>query len=160
MRDLVLDPAGMTRSGFQQPPDAELDRFADGHTGGAPLSGQWHIYPELAAAGLWTTPSDLARFVIAIQEAKKGSSKPILSSRLIGEMLRNQIGDFGLGVFLGGHGRSAVFFHNGSNAGFDCFMVGFTETGQGAVIMANANDSFGVIQDLTANLSAEYGWPG
>ncbi len=161
MRDLVLDPAGMTQSRFEQPPDAELEGYAAaGHVKGVPLAGRWHVYPELAAAGLWTTPSDLARFVIAIQQAKKQRGQALLSSNMIGEMLLRQSGDAGLGVFLGGHGRSAMFTHSGGNAGFECLMIGFTETGQGAVIMSNANDSFGVIEELMSNLSVEYDWPG
>jgi len=161
MQELVLDPLAMKQSRFQQPPSPELEAVAaEGHANGAALPGRWHIYPELAAAGLWTTPSDLARFVIAIQQAKKGSRDAILSPRMVGEMLTKQTGDVGLGVFLAGTGNSLEFNHSGGNAGFECFLVGFTDTGQGAVLMTNANGGLELIKKLVENLRAEYVWPG
>jgi serine/threonine protein kinase/CubicO group peptidase (beta-lactamase class C family) len=161
IKELVLDPADMTQSSLEQPPGAELERYAaDGHVNGVPLGGRWHVYPELAAAGLWTTPSDLARLLIRIQQSKKGSDQPLLSSAMIGEMLRTQSGDAGLGVFLGGSGRFTWFFQNGENAGFQCLLVGFAEIGHGAVVMINASGSFGVIQEVISHLSADYDWPG
>ena len=71
LRELVLEPAGMTHSTFVQPlPDGLRDQAATAYrTGGDPVPGGWHTYPELAAAGLWTTPADLARFAIALQQA-------------------------------------------------------------------------------------------
>ncbi len=158
MQDLVLQPLAMKDSTFEQPlPDGIEAAVA--HIDGAAIPGRRHVYPELAAAGLWTTPADLARFVIAIQKAKRGDQDAILSPELTKEMLRAQNGGAGLGVMLGGKGRSDTFAHNGSNAGFECGFLGFAETGQGAVLMTNAQGGQALIDELIESLRAECGWP-
>jgi CubicO group peptidase (beta-lactamase class C family) len=60
----VLEPLGMTRSTFAQPPPEPLRVSA--------ANPDWRLYPECAAAGLWTTPADLARFVCALLAAASG----------------------------------------------------------------------------------------
>jgi CubicO group peptidase (beta-lactamase class C family) len=161
LRELVLDPVGMKNSTFGQPPPPGFDAVAAvAHADGIAIPGLWHVYPELAAAGLWTTPKDLARFVIALERARRGETDSILSPRLIGEMLRRQINDVGLGLALRGADKSAAFLHGGSNAGFRCQLVGFAETGQGAVLMTNASGGQALIDELLKSLRAEYGWPG
>jgi CubicO group peptidase (beta-lactamase class C family) len=158
MQDLLLDPLAMKESTFQQPLPQGIEA-AVAHKLGIALPGRRNVYPEMAAAGLWTTPADLARFVIAIQKAKRGDKDAILAPELAGEMLRPQIGGMGLGVILGGQGKSASFAHNGSNAGFECSFIGFAETGQGAVLMTNAQGGQALIDDLIESLRAENGWP-
>jgi CubicO group peptidase (beta-lactamase class C family) len=161
MRSLVLDPLGMKDSTFEQPlPKGLADVAASAHVGGTPLTGEWHVYPEMAAAGLWTTPADLARFVMALQRAKQGGREPILRASLAGEMLRRQKEDAGLGVFLSGKGRSEWFSHNGSNAGFECSFTGSVDGGQGAVLMTNAAGGSALVEELLQCLRAEYNWPG
>ena len=113
----------------------------------------------MAAAGLWTTPSDLSRFVIALQRSKKGDKDAVLAPELIQEMLRKQIGPAGLGLFLDGTGKSASFSHGGVNEGFECYLIGFPEKGQGAVLMTNAGGGQALINELLESLRAENGWP-
>ena len=74
LRDEVLQPAGMTASSFAQPlPATRRDRVAWPHDGtGKPVEGGPHTYPELAAAGLWSTPSDLLRYAIAVRNSARG----------------------------------------------------------------------------------------
>jgi CubicO group peptidase (beta-lactamase class C family) len=159
MQDLILDPLAMKESTYQQPLPQGIEA-AVAHVNGAPIRGRWHVYPEMAAAGLWTTPSDLARFVVAVQKAKRGDKDAILSQELAREMLKPQIGDMGLGVVLVGNGKSSAFLHSGSNAGFECQFIGFPETGQGVVLMTNAQGGQALIDELIRALRAEYGWPG
>ncbi|HLN30156.1 MAG TPA: serine hydrolase domain-containing protein [Gemmataceae bacterium] len=159
MQDLVLVPAGMKDSTFRQPPPVGFDsRAAGAHFNRAALRGDWHVYPELAAAGMWTTPSDLARFIIALQKAKRGDKDAILSPHLIDEMFRRQIAEHGLGVALRGEGRSALFFYYGINAGFDSCFMGTAQTGQGAVLMTNASGGKELIDELLECIRKEYGW--
>ena len=91
-RELVLEPLGMEESTYEQPlPEAWRSRAATGHrTAGIPVQGRWHVYPELAAAGLWTTPRDLARFVIGVQRAQDGAPDAILSRQIVDELLSPQ----------------------------------------------------------------------
>ena len=76
MRELVLQPAGMTRSTYDQPlPAARAAEAARAHRrDGTVIPGGWHTYPEMAAAGLWTTPTDLLTWALAIANARAGRS--------------------------------------------------------------------------------------
>ncbi len=161
MRETVLDRIGMRRSTFDQPPPATLARAAaSGHDGnGAPIEGRWHIYPEMAAAGLWSTPSDLARFAIEIQRARAGESRRLLSAKMTDEMLTRQIDHWGLGLRLDGTGRARRFSHSGSNDGFRCLMVAYAQTGQGAVVMTNSDNGGELAQEVMASIARVYAWP-
>ena len=118
VRELVLEPLGMSGSDYAQPLPEELhDRAATAHDeAGRPIEGRWHTYPELAAAGLWTTPGDLARFAMGIQRTYAGGDDALLSPALAQELLTPQIASsdrlgalnqLGLGLFLGGSGGRA-----------------------------------------------------
>ena len=161
MKEAVLDKIGMKNSTYEQPLPKELhSRAAVGHRGdGKPVKGKWHTYPEMAAAGLWTTPSDLARFAIEIQKSRAGKSNKVLSKAMTEQMLTQQMGDYGLGVGVGGSGRAATFAHGGSNEGFRCMMFAYAETGQGAVVMTNSDNGSPLANEILRSIAAVYGWP-
>jgi CubicO group peptidase (beta-lactamase class C family) len=161
MDDLVLGPLGMTSSAYRQPlPEARRGEAATGHQSRGAIEGKWHTYPELAAAGLWTTAEDLAKFGLGVSKAWQGESPDILSRELGREMLTRQgAGGYGLGLIVRGAGKGLSFTHDGVNAGFESRLVGFPATGQGAVVMTNANGSKPLIEALTELLRAEYRWP-
>jgi CubicO group peptidase (beta-lactamase class C family) len=71
MQERVLKPLGMRHSTFEQPlPEKLRAQAASGYNReGVKVSGDWHVYPEMAAAGLWTTASDLARYALGVQRA-------------------------------------------------------------------------------------------
>ena len=121
MREAVLQPLGMNDSTYEQPlPGAKAKATATGHYQDRSLvKGRWHIYPEMAAAGLWATPSDLARFAIGMQNAYAGERGAILSRQTTREMLTELKNDYGLGVGLEGEGRTLRFAHGGRDEGFD-----------------------------------------
>jgi len=141
MQERVLAKIGMSHSTYEQPLPKELwPRAATGHQpDGKPVKGKWHTYPEMAPAGLWTTPADLALFAIELQNSKAGTSNKVLSKATVDQMLSKQIGSAGLGaglgLFVGGEGNSATFSHGGANAGFRCSMFAYNEQGKAAVIM-------------------------
>ncbi|HYR11794.1 MAG TPA: serine hydrolase domain-containing protein, partial [Longimicrobium sp.] len=95
MREEVLLPLGMMHSSFDlEVPADRAARIARAHNReGAPIAGGWHRYPEMAAAGLWTTPQDLARFLLAVHRASKGSEGGVVSPALARQMLTQQSGD-------------------------------------------------------------------
>ncbi len=161
MREVVLDKLGMNHSAYEQPLPKNLwTQAASGHRdNGEKIKGGWHTYPEMAAAGLWTTPTDLARFAIELQKAKAGKSKKVLSPEMVGQMLTEQIGAWGLGLGLEGKGQAALFRHGGANEGFRCFMVAYIETGQGAVIMTNSDRGDALAGEILRSIAREYGWP-
>jgi CubicO group peptidase (beta-lactamase class C family) len=163
MRRAVFAPLVMRDSTFAQPLPAELvAQAATGHaSAGVPVRGRWYVYPEMAAAGLWTTPSDLARFIIGVQEAlHSGRAGAVLSAKLAREMLTRQKQDDGLGFFLKGWGRTQRFQHHGRDEGFDATFTAYCETGQGAVIMINANDYEDGKAVVMNAIATAYRWPG
>jgi CubicO group peptidase (beta-lactamase class C family) len=161
MKESVLDPLGMRSSSFEQPMPRENEGdAATGHRApGRAVPGRWHVYPEMAAAGLWTTPSDLARYVIAVQQAYAGRSNPVISQAMTREMLTIQKGDDGLGVFIAGEGATRRFTHNGRDEGFDALMVGYVERGQGAVVMINANEDSSAVPRIVDAVAGAFAWP-
>ncbi|MFO0985548.1 MAG: serine hydrolase domain-containing protein [Planctomycetota bacterium] len=161
MERAVLQPAHMTHSTYRQPlPDELAPLAATGHyASGARVAGKWHVYPEMAAAGLWTTASDLASFAIAIQESL-GGKDGLLPTATALEMLSVQSGTWGLGFNLNGKGEQLRFSHNGRDEGFDASLVAFAEQGKGAAIMINSNNDDGFVDDVLASIAREYGWPG
>ncbi len=160
LSELVLRPLGMADSTYEQPlPDRLRGSAATAHDPeGKPLAGRWHTYPEMAAAGLWTTPSDLARFLLEIRKGIRGESA-ILSKEKAGLMTTAVKGGYGLGLFLQGSGQSARFGHGGSNEGFRCQMTAFLEQGRGAVIMTNGERGGWLAAELLRAIAEEYGWP-
>jgi CubicO group peptidase (beta-lactamase class C family) len=169
VRALVLEPLGMHDSGFEQPPPAaRTARAAIGHPwNGVAVPGGWHVYPEMAAAGLWTTAPDLARFGAAVLATLAGRGTPLgLARETVEIMLRPPLADiragddfFGLGWFCAGAGAGFRFGHPGSNEGYVAELRCVRATGQGAVVMLNANQGDVVRAEVLAALAREYGWP-
>jgi CubicO group peptidase (beta-lactamase class C family) len=161
MHEAVLEPFGMKESTFEQPLPADRARLtASGHNPDrSVVKGRWHIYPEMAAAGLWTTPSDLARFAIGLQQAATDRSATVLSREIARRMLTVEKDGYGLGVGLEGTGTALQFGHGGRDAGFDARLTAFAETGQGAVIMINTNDNSRMVSRIVEVIAREYRWP-
>jgi CubicO group peptidase (beta-lactamase class C family) len=169
MRELVLAPLGMEDSGYEQPPLSRLaDRAALAHPFSAvPAAGGWNIYPEMAAAGLWTTARDIARLGVAVMWGLRGEASPLgLSQNSLSEMLRPQLPnhaagtDFvGLGWFCYADGDAFRFGHAGWNHGFLADARFYPATGQGAVVMINSNQGWPLLEELIKSLEREYRWP-
>ena len=163
---LVLEPLGMTRSTFENPLPA--------HLWPAAARSDWHIYPECAAAGLWTTPGDLARYACALQAALAGRPSPVrpeVAEQLLTPHARLPAkGEWnllpllgirppdscGLGIFLHGADR---FSHIGGAASFFSILTASTKDGTGAVVMTAANPAPFPFRLLRA-ISDEHGWNG
>jgi CubicO group peptidase (beta-lactamase class C family) len=169
MRELVLRPVGMEDSGYEQPPPSRLsDRAASGHRFSAvPVAGGWNVYPEMAAAGLWTTARDIARLGVAVMRGLRGEASPLgLSRGSLSEMLRPPLpnhvagSDFvGLGWFCYGEGEAFRFGHAGGITGFLADARFYPATGQGAVVMINSNQGWPLLEELIKALEREYRWP-
>jgi CubicO group peptidase (beta-lactamase class C family) len=162
MQQAVLGPLGMQESTFEQPLPAPKARLTatGSYQDRSLVQGRWHLYPEMAAAGLWTTPSDLARFAIGVQEALAGRSDKTLSGPMARQMLTEQKNTYGLGLGLQGGGGTSRFGHGGRDEGFDAQLVAYAETGQGAAIMINANDNSRMVSRILEAIAREYRWPG
>lgn len=159
MQRLVLGPAGMTHSSFEQPlPEARRANAASGHVAGKLVAGGAATHPEQAAAGLWTTPSDLARLVLDLQAAHAGKAGQLLSPTLAREMLTPQFDAAGLGFFLGGSGATRNFGHGGINAGFESVLFAYSTSGKGAIVMTNAQGGAALADEILRAVATEYDW--
>lgn len=161
MQMLLFTPLKMRASTFEQlAPDRAPLTYATAHDGkGNELPGRWMLLPEMAAAGLWSTPTDLARLAIALQQAWKGKRGGIVSPAVAREMFTRQTGDWGLGFELKGEGQALRFRHYGDNPGYKAVMIAYPATGQGAVILTNGDRGFRLIEEILFSVAAAYGWP-
>jgi CubicO group peptidase (beta-lactamase class C family) len=159
MRESVLIPLGMNHSTYEQPlPEALRAAAASGYDrDGKKVEGDWHVYPEMAAAGLWTTPNELAKYVIAIQNANLGRTH-ILSPPLLHAMLTPGMNNHGLGPVITADGLR--FGHGGADDGFQAELTGFLDGRGGIVVMANSDNGGRLAQELILTLANLYGWPG
>jgi CubicO group peptidase (beta-lactamase class C family) len=161
--ELLFKPLGLGNSTYEQPLPPQRQEFAaTAHPWkGRPLQGKWHIYPEMAAAGLWTTPSDLARLGVELQLTLKNNSNGILSADTLKQMLTAQVEDhMGIGFHLEGEGESSRFGHSGWDEGFVARFVLSKQLGFGAVIMINSNEGNPMLKEIEQAIAREYGWPG
>jgi len=160
-RDWVLNPIGMTQSTFEQPlPASREKQAARAHNReGARMGDPWHVYPEHAAAGLWTTPTDLAKFLIEVQTTLAGQSTRVLSRAMMLEMVTPVgVGPYAVGFSVEKQGEGWYFGHGGSNWGFQCGMLAHRLKGYGVVIMTNGDNGGALVQELRNRIQQAYQW--
>jgi CubicO group peptidase (beta-lactamase class C family) len=159
MRANVLEKIGMTDSSYAQPlPDEWAARTAAGtYADGKAVHGRWHIYPEMAAAGLWTTPTDLARFAIEVALSKQGKANHVLSEEMTKTMLTPVTGESGLGFFLDKR-NPGQFGHGGADEGFQALLTMNANSGNGVAIMTNSDNGNAAEEFVIRRVAEEYGW--
>ena len=161
MRDSVLDPIGMTHSTYEQPLPPERQRqTARAHSGeGKAMGPKWHVYPEQAAAGLWTTPSDLARFAIEVQLELAGRSHRVLTQAMAQEMVTPVgVGPFAVGFTIEKDGEGWYFTHSGGNWGFACDLYAHRAKGYGIAVMTNSDGGYRLAREIRDRVARAYGW--
>jgi CubicO group peptidase (beta-lactamase class C family) len=161
LQDLVLRPAGLRSATLAQPlPDRLVPTATAGHDrNGAVVPGARNTYPEYAAAGLWTTPSDYARFMIALQDAYAGRGHGFLSQASARTMLTPVSNGYAMGEIIEHRGDRVAFEHSGGNMGFICYSLAFLDgSGEGFVVMTNADRGGQITADITHTLAKAYGW--
>ncbi len=161
MDDLVLNPAQMYNSTFDYPlPEKFEGLISVGYDEkGDAIEGGYHIYPEKAAAGLWSTSSDLAHFMIELGKSYRGEDNTLLKQSSAQVMLTRVPNASGTGIGIDGEGKELRFRHNGGNAGFSCYAVSFANSGRGLVIMTNSDNGFHLIHEIVRAVAREYNWP-
>lgn len=161
LQDTVLSPIGMTHSTYQQPlPSERLPAAAMPYKeNGVAVEGGPHTYPELAAAGLWTTPSDIAKYTIEIRRSIDGHANHVLSPEITKQMLMRGKGNWGLGVQVGGAESDPYFTHGGVNEGYESLFVAYQNHGDGAVVMTNARGGSRLAAEVMSSIALAYGWP-
>jgi CubicO group peptidase (beta-lactamase class C family) len=162
MADLVLKPAGMDHSTFAQPLPADLIGDAAGghYADGKNLPDGYHVFPEHAAAGLWSTPTDLAKLLLAVGRAWRGESRLFLLPETAQAMMTRQNGGpCGLGAAIGEAEGSLVLMKRGQNVGYQAYLILLPAEGKGMVVMTNS-DNGSILADALVRRAAElHGWP-
>lgn len=157
----LFQQLGMNSSDFIQPIDLRLEpRAASGHDADENvLPGKWFTYPELAAAGLWTTPTDLARLAIELQKAAGSDGGTVLTEKTAKKILTVQPNStMGLGILVKNISSDVIFSHMGKNAGFNSCLVAYRDRGQGAVIMTNGDNGGDLCMEILFSIAKVYGW--
>ncbi len=156
----VLKPLGMNMSSYTQPPSADKQKFlATGYrSDGKEVEGEYHIYPEQAAAGLWTNPTDLSKYIIETQLSLQGRSNKVLSQQMTELRLTPYIdSNAAFGVFIEKKGNEKYFGHNGADEGFLSVYTGSFENGNGVVVMVNS-DNGSILNEVVNSVASVYGW--
>lgn len=153
---LIFDPVGMENSSFKQPiPDNLKQRKAIGYTKEL-TPYPYRLFPYQAAGGIWTTPSDLAKFMITLLNDYQDGTNKLVSKEMAQTIFRKNLRRY---VFsLWSWGDDIVFQHYGSNQGFNCFMYGSIDKNQGIIVMANSDNSFGFFDYIQRAINDEYKW--
>src|SRR5262249_54924301 len=160
-RSRVLDPVGMTSSTFDELlPSAIRARAAHGHfADGQEVPGGWRVLPERAAAGLWSTPIDLATLLVSIFDAYAGRPG-ILRQETVREMLMPQEGGpYGLGAAVSGADKDSVLMKRGQNVGYQGYLILYPAHGQGMVVMSGSDNGSTLSDALIRRAGEVYGWP-
>lgn len=166
MRELVLQPAGIGSATFGQPlPDSRHGSEALAHVNGEVVPGGWHVYPEVAPAGLWCTPTDLVRLVAKVVAAVDGTNDAILSQQSAIQLVTPQFpevdgGTLALGFFLEGPQTHRRFGHTGGNAGFQSVLSAAVDGTRAVAVMGNSSGSSGLFKTVIAAVARNTGWQG
>jgi CubicO group peptidase (beta-lactamase class C family) len=162
MKAEVLNPLKMSNSSYFEPLKTNITNFAAGYdVNMLEVPGKYHIYPELAPDALWTTPSDLSKFIISIQHSLAKKSGSLLSETTANEMVTPVINSSGsaLGVFIENYGDEKYFTHSGANEGFRSIFYGSFTTGRGIVVMVNS-DNDAIMREIIKGVADVYNWKG
>ncbi|MFS2137294.1 serine hydrolase domain-containing protein [Duganella sp. Dugasp56] len=157
MQQQVLEPLSMRRSSFAQPlPAGERNRARGHYADGSGVEGGALVYPELAAAGLWTTPSDLARFAIALQQSWKAGTA-FLNTVQAHDLLKPGLnaGIYRLDVFEGRYANRYDLQFDGKDWMLVTPDIGATllvPTGAASLVAPETGESIELAQDGTQDV--------
>ena len=161
-REWLFDPLGMSRSSYENPLPLEHGNIAKAHgDDGAPraLPRGYEAMPEMGASGLWTTPSDYSKLVIAFIRSYQGEAGSFLKARTARQMM-TEVGrsPVGLGPFLDGEGAERRFTHGGANDSYRAWIEGHLATGNGVIIFTNGSNGSDIIPEVRRAVARSEGW--
>lgn len=161
MYEQVLRPLGMTNSSFNQPPSvAQSKNLATGYkSNGDEVPGKYFVYPEKAAAGLWTTPSDICKYLVEMQLAYNGKSSKVLNQDMVKLHVLPYKDDAAMGTFLQDRNGELYFVHSASNEGFTGYFLAGLSNGKGVALFVNSEDGY-VLMELLNSIALVYNWAG
>lgn len=151
----ILAKLNMHNSRFDQPINiAKYPNIALGYSNRLPIEGGYFVYPELAAAGMWSTAEDIGKFVIGLQNSIQESPDALLSSNSMRDMLSPYKDSMsGLGIVV----DDMYFSHTGHNNGYVSMMLGHDKKGYGLAILTNAEKPR-IISEIIMAVGKRYKW--
>lgn len=157
----LLQPLRMRRSVFAADlPSRFSNDVARGHGfDGQVVGGGWQRYPELAAAGLWSTPTDLARFATAVMDAWNDQPHAVLAPATVRQMLTPVVDGMAMGFGIHGAGDALLFDHAGANSGYQAYLMAYPARGEALVVMTNGDGGGDLIDEIRRSVAHSYGWP-
>lgn len=161
MQDAVLGPLRMGNSTFAQPipADKEIEAAHAHDQRGRTMDAPYHVFPELAAAGLWTTPSDLARFMIEVQLTLQGKGGRVIDRKTAEAMVMPVgVGPYAVGFAVEKRGEGWYFTHTGSNWGYRAVVLAHRVKGYGVTIMTNGDNGEPLYKEIVDRVARAYGW--
>ncbi|MCG9581716.1 beta-lactamase family protein [Vibrio tubiashii] len=155
----VFEPLKMVSSSFVQPTEnQENTKFAHAHRYGEWVAKGWHKYAAKSAAGLWTTPTDLTRMLLAVHQAYIGDDESWLSQESVQQIDYPGTSFMGLGFFRNHSSKEGYVFHGGINHGFEGHFVLYPKLGTGAVVLTNGQRGDQLAQEILRAVSLTEGW--
>jgi len=160
MQELVLDPLGMTNSFYSNTAlnEKQCSNATAGHNNdGELVIGKRYIYPEMAAAGLWTTAEDLAKFAVEVQRSLKGESSKVISKEFM-EIMTTPVlnGEYNIGLCNERIGSEQLLGHDGGNEGYSCGMLFHKEKEFGVILMSNSQSGYEMNIPFLRSAAAAY----
>jgi CubicO group peptidase (beta-lactamase class C family) len=161
MYEHVLRPLGMTNSSYNQPPAvSQRKNLATGYkSNGNEVQGKYFVYPEKAAAGLWTTPTDICKYIVEMQQAYQGKSSKVLNQEMVKLHVTPYKNDVAMGTFLQNRNGEKYFVHSASNEGFMGYFLAGLTNGKGVALFVNSEDGY-VLLELLNSIAVVYNWEG
>lgn len=159
MKQTVLDPIGMKDSTFDAPlPPHLANKAATAYlaNGNSAIPPSKFVEPNLAAGGLWTTPTDLAKFLIEVQQEYEGKSHKVLNQSIAQLMAKAGLASWGLGFRVGGKPDNLYITHEGS-AFFEDELFLYLHGG-GFVVMTSGGEGHTLADELLHSAGTVYGF--
>ncbi|MGG5487865.1 serine hydrolase domain-containing protein [Gaetbulibacter sp. PBL-D1] len=158
MTELIFEPCDMNNSSFEQPvPKHISQQMATGYTNDLEPY-PYKLFPYKAAGGIWTTPTDLANFLVTVLDDHHANTNTILSKRMTDSVFAKTTERLGFAKIYNDKSTDLVFEHWGSNSGFTCYMVGSLNHKQGVVIMTNSDNGMSLMSYIARAVAAANNW--
>lgn len=158
----VFAPLEMARTTYRNPLPASHGNIARAHDEDGKLAAKprgWHTFAERAASGLWTTPSDYARMVVALMDSYHGTGGFLPQSIAIDALTEVGASPYGLGPELDGFGLNRRFMHGGSNESYKAFFEVYIERGEGLIVFTNGANGDAIYAEIRRAAASAFGWP-
>jgi CubicO group peptidase (beta-lactamase class C family) len=155
VRERVLDPLGMTRTGLAPADDRAVGYQVDPYAGTASEEPFFSLGATAPFGGLWSTVADMGRYAAYVASPDGRVVQPDTVEEMCRPIIMTDVdgwsGAYGLGFGMGRRGDRVYVGHGGAMPGFLTGLRVRRKDGVGAVVFANATSgalTLGLATDL------------